>query len=196
MKQTYNSLTLYELGRAIVMRVAQTLKQVKGMESRLVTVPRADVEIIIRIKGYNYPEQQVESLETFAEQAYGDDVEIIRQEPMIDETVTVRIDESKESVDSIRRSADLPVPKPQPLPNGQIVDYAEPNPLPAGESFDNIREFGKPGLPLPGTNQPGSGRGRIIELETVGLSGANPIREKLKGDPNASNFKIRQPGER
>ena len=157
---------------------------IPGMNSRLTTFPMARVTISVKIECFDrQPAEAVDTDELIermvAEQiAAGENTELVS---LGETTHTAVIDEGESSTDEIRREVGLPVTRPTLLDSGQIVDKAvEADPLPAKENLSNIKPFGL-------------NVGRVIDQESVGLGGASPVREKLKGDASATHFRVRNP---
>ncbi len=184
MQRTYTALTGVELATAIAKKATNLALSIPGLNSRLTTFPMARVTISVKLECFDrQPAEAVDTDELIermvAEQmAAGENTELVS---LGQTTHTAVIDEGETSTDEIRRSADLPVTRPELLPSGQIVDKViEPDPLPAKDNLTNIQDFGLT-------------RGRVIDQSSVGLDGASPIREKLKGDASATHFRVRQP---
>ncbi len=197
MVRSYNALTGVELLTALAKSVTQLAMTIPGLNSRLVTFPKVEVEVTIRLRAYDRSEVTVESMDTFIDRLVAEGIDQVSDDPARDEIYSVKIDETSTSADAIRRGAGIAVTRPVPLTDGRIVEVADEtaNPLPAGENLDNIVQFGAPGAPVPGTDTPGSGRGRVIDLQNTGNINvpSEVIRPKLKGDSQASHFRIRQP---
>ncbi len=193
MKAVYAALPGPEVVAILTKRVVAALLQIPGMSSRVVTFPKVEAEIQIRVKCYDRAQQTVESFDELIESLVDQGIEHIGPAPVLDETVTVNLNEGAESVDSMRRGADLAVTRPKlDEKTNKIVDMPV-DPLPAGEHFDNVTQFGAPNFALPGTNgEQVSGRGRVIEQESTSVTQSVP-RDKLKGDPNMSHFRVRRP---
>lgn len=194
MRAVYTALPGPEVVSILAKRVVAKLLEVPGMNSRVVTFPRIEADIEIKIRCYDRGEVKVESFEELVESLVEQGIEVIGPDPVAEYTVNVNLSEGTETVDSMRRGAELPVTRPKvDEKTGKIVDMPV-DPLPAGESFENVRQFGAPGFPMPGTNEPVSGRGRVIEQESTSVTQSVP-RDKLKGDPGASHFRVRRAGE-
>jgi hypothetical protein len=198
-KKVYEALNGMELATAIARATTRLALTIPGLNSRLNTFPMAQVEITIRLKVYDRAEVVITEMDEFIERLVAEGIEsdTMPMNLVRDETHTLKLNEGDTSADAIRRSAGIPVNRPVPTPDGRIVDVpdGEPNPLPAGENMDNIVQFGAPGLPMPGTaGAVTSGKGRVIDLSDSGRLDASQeqIRPKLKGDPGASHFRVRE----
>lgn len=193
-RKTYEALNGIELAAAIAKSTTRLALTIPGLNSRLTTFPRVQVEITIRVKAYDRAESMVTDMDEFIERLVEEGIDPVGAEPARDETYRVQIDETTSSADAIRRDSDLVVTKPVPLPDGRIVEVPEEaNPLPAGDNLDNIVQFGAPGMPAPGTDTAYSGKGRVIDLANSGRLDVSQdtIRPKLKGDPAATHFRVR-----
>lgn len=192
MRAVYQGLNGAEATSILAKRVVAALLTVPGFNSRLVAFPKIECDITIRVRSYDRGETKIEAFEELIDSLVDQGIEVIGPDPSMDTTVEVRLSESEETADSMRRGGELPVTRPKvDEKTGKIVDMPV-DPLPAGESFDNIRQFGAPGFPMPGTNEPVSGKGRVIEQESTSVTQSVP-RDKLKGDPNMSHFRVRRP---
>ncbi len=190
MVRTYSALTGADVTTAIAKKATALALSIPGLNSRLVTFPRVKVTITVRVEAFERQPAEVTDMDDLIDQLVADGTQ--EAYPAESGEFEAVIDESRESPDRIRAGAGIPVTRPKLIEGtNQIVD--QPDPLPAGENLDNIVQFGMPGAALAdGTTY--SGKGRVIEQETVGLSGASPVGPKLKG-PEQRHFRIRQPGE-
>lgn len=197
MQRTYNALNGEEALRALLQLAQRLAKDIPGFNSRLVTFPRLKISLTVRIEAFDREPREVSDVDDLIEKLVLEGVEPSFKGDTAE--YEAEIDEGSQSADSIRKHAGLQVTKPTLNEvTKQITDA--PDPLPAGENLDNVTQFGKPGGATLADGTHYSGRGRVMELETVGLTpggdvGSNPIREKLKGDPNSTHFKVRRPRE-
>ena len=196
----YQALTGVEVATAIAKKATSLALSIPGLNSRMVTFPRVKVTISVRIEAFDRQPMEVSDMDDLIEQLVADGVEQA-YEGETGEFQAV-IDEDSQAADTIRRKSGLIVTKPTlNETTGQITD-SPADPLPAGENLGNVTQFGKPGGATLADGTHYSGRGRVIEQETVGLTpsgdvGSNPIREKLKGPAvsGGNHFRVRRPGE-
>jgi hypothetical protein len=195
MKAVYNALSGPEVVAAIIKSVTKLALTIPGMSSRVVTFPRVLVDINIRVRAFDRAEVTAEAFDELIDKLVAEGIEEVAETLALDERRHVTIDEAQASADQIRRESDLAVTRPSPQTDGRVVDLPVENPaLPEKENLSNIRQFGAPGTPAPGTGTVYSGKGRVIEQESVGLNGSpDVIRPKLVGDPGVSHFRIRPP---
>ena len=197
-QRTYLALTGEEALRALLQLTQRLAKDIPGFNSRLVTFPRLKIAVTLRIESFDREPREVSDIDDLIEKLVLEGVD-----PAFEgETVEYQgsIDEEGQSPDALRRAAGLQTTKPTINEITRQITDAPADPLPAGENLDNVQQFGKPGGATLADGTHYSGRGRVMELETVGLTpggdvGSNPIREKLKGDGNSTHFRVRKPGE-
>jgi hypothetical protein len=187
--RTYNALTGYEALKVWSEILTKHLAGVPGMSSRLVTFPRVRITSTIRVECFDREPVEVTNVDELVEELVKDNLDSLFK--VQDTSTTFEMDETKQSADSLRQTGGLAVTRPKLMEGGQIVDV--PDPLPAGENLSNIVQFGMPGATLQdGTVY--SGKGLVIEQESVGLTGANPVGPKLMGTEQR-HFRVRRPGE-
>ena len=184
MQRTYSALTGEEIAVAVAKKAVELTRQIPGLNSRLTVYPMARITITVKIEAFDRQPAEITDTDDLIERLVAEQIAAGEPTGLVSlgqtEHVGV-IDEGDSSTDEIRRDVGLPVTRPTLLDSGQIVDkVGEPDPLPAKENLSNIKPFGL-------------NTGRVIDQETVGLGGASPIREKLKGDSSASHFRVRQP---
>jgi hypothetical protein len=193
------ALTGKEAAAAIAKLAVDLALSIPGFNSRLTTFPRLRGTVTVTVEAYDREPVSASSLYDLIDQRVASGEEEAFEGEVTEYSAT--LDEDTQPADAIRKRTGLTVTKPTlNTQTGQITD-APADPLPAGENLDNVQQFGKPGGATLADGTHYSGRGRVMELETVGLTssgdvGSNPIREKLKGDGNATHFKVRRPGER
>jgi hypothetical protein len=169
------------------------------MSSRLTTFPRIKATVTVRIEAYDREPVEVTDMDDLIERMVLEGSAPAYEGETREYSAT--LDEDEQAADAIRKGAGLVVTKPTLNELTRQITDAPAEPLPAGENLGNVVQFGKPGGAILADGTQYSGRGRVIEQETVGLTssgdvGSNPIREKLKGDGNASHFRVRPPGGR
>jgi len=184
----YSPLTGADVATAIAKKATALALSIPGLNSRLVTFPRVKVTITVRVEAFDRGPAEITSMDDLIDKLVAEGTE--EAFPAESAEFEAIIDETAESPDKIRLGAGIAITRPKLIEGtNQIVDEAVP--LPAGENLDNIVQFGMLGAELAdGTTY--SGRGRVIENETVGLSGASPVGPKFKG-PEQRHFRIREP---
>jgi hypothetical protein len=198
MQRTYTALNGQEAATAIAKKATQLALSIPGMNSRLTTFPRLKVTITVRVEAYGREPVEVTDMDDLIEKLVDEGMEPAYEAGISD--YEAMIDEDIESADAIRRGSGQQTFKPGlDDRTGKIVDVPA-EPLPAGENLSNVQQFGKPGGAVLADGTHYSGRGRVIENETVGLTstgdvGSNPITQKLTGGSAATSFRIRRPGE-
>jgi hypothetical protein len=199
LQRQYMALTGIEVATAGAKLATNLMLSIPGMNSRLTTFPRVKLTVTVRIEAFDREPVEVTDMNDLIERLVLEGAEQAYEGETAEYSAT--LDEETQSADSIRKGAGLVVTKPTLNEITRQITDAPADPLPAGENLGNVQQFGKPGGATLADGTHYSGRGRVIENETVGLTstgdvGANPIREKLKGSPDSTHFRVRTPGGR
>lgn len=198
MQRVYTALNGIEAATAIAKLATNLALSIPGMNSRLATFPRIKATVTVRIEAYDRQPVEVSDMDDLIERMVLEGTEEAYETEVAEFSAT--LDEDTQAPDAIRKGAGLQVTKPTLNEVTHQITDAPADPLPAGDFLGNVVQFGKPGGATLADGTHYSGRGRVMENETVGLTsngdvGGNPIGPKLKGDPNSSHFRVRRPGQ-